>query len=202
MTAACQPSTSTATLLVPTTTASPRETAAPLPTGVDTVTPTATVPPSTVEMEGAELPPGFSLIKFADLYRPTAFAFDARGRLYVTSQDGNVYMLQDTDHDNRADSAGTFSSGYYFPLGVTIHEPTGDVYVSHQGKITVLSDSNDDGKADVQDTLVDDLPFDVHMNNNLKFGPDGWLYIGIGSACKSCQDTDPRSATIMRIQPR
>lgn len=37
------------------------------------------------------------------------------------------------------------------------------------------------------------------MNNNLKFGPDGWLYIGVGSACKACYDTDPRSATILRF---
>lgn len=110
-----------------------------------------------------------------------------------------MYLLQDEDQDGRADSRVTFSSGYYFPLGVTVHDPTGDVYVSHQGKITVLSDADDDGQADVQESLVDDLPFDVHMNNNLKFGPGGWLYIGIGSACKSCQDTDPRSATIMRF---
>ena len=85
-------------------------------------------------------------------------------------------------------------------MGVTVHDSTGDVYVSHQGKLTVLTDPNHDGKADVQKGLVDDLPVDIHMNNNLKFGPDGWLYIGIGSACKACYDTDPRSATINAFQ--
>lgn len=199
--AACQPNTGTATVPIPLPTSLPTKTPTPPPTGVPTATLilTATIPASTVELEGAELPPGFSLIKFADLYHPTAFAFDSQGSMYVTSQDGNVYLLQDSDRDGRADSQVTFSSGYHFPLGVTIHEQTGDVYVSHQGKITVLRYTNRDGKADVQNVLVDDLPYDIHMNNNLKFGPDGWLYIGIGSACKACYDSDPRSATIMRF---
>lgn len=195
---ACQADTSPPTIPVPTSTLPP-ETPVPSPTGRDTVTPVATVPASSVELEGAELPPGFSLIKFAGLYHPTAFAFDSMGSMYVTSQDGNVYLLEDTNMDGRADSQVTFSTGYYFPLGVTVHEPTGDVYVSHQGKVTVLADTDGDRRADVQETLVDDLPYDIHMNNNLKFGPDSWLYIGVGSACKSCEDTDPRSATIMRF---
>ena len=146
MLAACQPGTGTALppsasptvpLLVSTDTAFPQLTATVPAT--ETVTPTGTVPPSNVELEGAEVPPGFSLIKFADLYRPTGFAFDSQGRLYVTSQDGNVYILQDEDQDGRADSRTTFATGYYFPLGVAIHAPTGEVYVSYAGAITVLT---------------------------------------------------------------
>ena len=145
------------------------------------------------------MPPGFSLIKFADLYRPTGFTFDEQGRLYVTSQDGNVYILQDEDDDGRSDSRLTFAVGYYFPLGVAIHPPTGDVYVSYQGAVTVLKDTNDDDRADEERSLVDDLPFDKHQNDNLEFGPDGWLYIGVGSTCDACEDPDPRSASILRF---
>jgi putative membrane-bound dehydrogenase-like protein len=152
-----------------------------------------------VELAGAELPPGFSLIKFADLYRPTGFTFDGEGNMYVTSQDGNVYILRDHDRDGRADSRSTFATGYYFPLGVAIHEPTGEVYVSYQGAITVLKDTNDDGRADKERALVDDLPFDQHQNDNLEFGPDGWLYIGVGSTCDACEDLDSRSASILRF---
>lgn len=143
--------------------------------------------------------PGFSLIKFADLYRPTGFAFDEQGRLFVTSQDGNVYLLWDEDQDGRADGRTTFATGYYFPLGVAIRDSSGEVYVSYQGAITVLKDTNDDGRADEQRFLVDDLPFDKHQNDNLEFGPDGWLYIGVGSTCDACEDPDPRSASILRI---
>ena len=179
----------------------PSETVSPEPTLTETATPTQvpTIPPSTIELEGAELPPGFSLIKFADLYRPTGFTFDEQGRLYVTSQDGNVYILQDEDHDGRVDARLTFATGYYFPLGVAIHQPTGDVYVSYQGAISVLQDTNGDDRADNERLLVDDLPYDKHQNDNLEFGPDGWLYVGVGSTCDACEDPDPRSASILRF---
>jgi putative membrane-bound dehydrogenase-like protein len=199
--AACQPATSTVTLPPPgpTTTPVPTETPAPQPTITETVTLVPTIPASTVELEGAEVPPGFSLIKFADLYRPTGFTFDGQGRMYVTSQDGNVYILQDEDKDGRADSRTTFATGYYFPLGVAVHAPSGDVYVSYQGAIMVLSDIDGDDRSDTQRFLVEDLPFDKHQNDNLEFGPDGWLYIGVGSTCDACDDPDPRSATILRF---
>ena len=195
----CQSATSTATPPSPTSTSLPTETPIPQPTFTEAPTYTPTIPASTVELEGAEVPQGFSLIKFADLYHPIAITFDTQGRLYATSQDGNVYILHDEDKDGRADSWVTFASGFYFPLGVAIHIPTGDVYVSHQGRITVLKDTDNDDKADVQEIFAGNIPFGIHQNDNLKFGPDGWLYIGVGSACKSCDDAEPRSATILRF---
>lgn len=203
---ACQPGASTTIPPSPpptSTSLSPTETPLPQLTATEpvteTVTPTATVPASTVELEGAEVPPGFSLMQFADLYRPTGFAFDNQGRVYVTSQDGNVYILQDEDQDGRADSRTTFATGYYFPLGVAVHDSRGEVYVSYQGAITVLKDTNGDGRSDEERILVDTLPFDLHQNDNLEFGPDGWLYIGVGSTCDVCNDPDPRSASILRF---
>lgn len=202
---ACQPATSTITVTAtpptPTETQSPTQTIAPQATATGTLPPTPipTVPASTVELDGAVVQPGFSLIKFADLYRPTGFSFDEQGRLYVTSQDGNVYILQDEDQDGRADSRLTFATGYYFPVGVAIHAPTGEVYVSYQGAITILTDTNGDDRADQERPLVDNLPFDMHQNDNLEFGPDGWLYIGVGSTCDACDDPDPRSASILRF---
>lgn len=157
------------------------------------------MPASVVELDGAEVQPGFSLIKFADLPRSTAFAFDERGRMFVTSQDGNVYVVTDENNDGRADQVSVFASGYVFALGIAIHEPTGEIYVSHQGVISVLNDANGDNVADGQRTLVGDLPFGQHQNDNLEFGPDGWLYVGVGSTCDACDDTNPEAATILRF---
>ncbi|MCI0555664.1 MAG: PQQ-dependent sugar dehydrogenase [Anaerolineae bacterium] len=197
---ACQPATITTTPSLSSTTASPTGTPTILPpTLTEAPTSIPTIPDSIVELNGAEVQPGFSLIKFADLYRPTSFAFDTQGKMYVTSQDGNVYILQDENNDGRSDSRFTFATGFYFPLGVTVHKPTGDVYVSHQGKITVLRDTDNDNRADVQKVFADNLPFELHQNDNLKFGPDGWLYIGVGSTCNACDDPDPRSASILRF---
>jgi glucose/arabinose dehydrogenase len=200
---ACQPSTITETLPPSTSTAtsSPQVTLIPKPTATETVSPTLvpTIPAVTIELEGAEAPPGFSMIKFADLYRPTGFAFDSQGLMYVASQDGNVYILQDENQDGRADSRTIFASGYYFPLGVAVYGSRGEVYVSYQGAIAVLKDTNGDGRSDEKRLLADHLPFDLHQNDNLEFGPDGWLYIGVGSTCDACNDPDPRSASILRF---
>jgi len=100
-----------------------------------TDTPTPTIPASVIELDGAEVQPGFSLIKFADLPRPTAFAFDSGGRMYATSQNGNIYLLTDENKDGRADNRSVFASGYTFPLGVAVRNSTGEVYVSQQGVI-------------------------------------------------------------------
>jgi putative membrane-bound dehydrogenase-like protein len=161
---------------------------------------TGTVPPSIIELEGTILPQGFSIIKFADLYRPTAFAFDAQGRLLVTSTDGSVYLLTDTDSDGRADEQQIFADGLDLPLGITVHQPTGNVYVSYKGVVMMLSDSDQNGEADSRQILVSDLPSTGrHQNDNLKFGPDGWLYMGMGTTCDVCQENDPRNGSILRF---
>lgn len=205
MTAACQagiPSTPTAALpetATQTSTPPPAtKTLTPIP-ATETPTLVPTIPPSTVELEGTELPEGFSLIKFAEVPSPTAFAFDAQGRLFVTSVDGRVYLLHDENRDGRSDWQVIFSETYYRPLGVAVHESTGDVYVSHQATITRLRDSNGDNQAEDAGDLVRGLPEGRHQNDGLEFGPDGLLYIGIGSTCDACREPDPRSATIMRF---
>lgn len=206
--AACQPG--TATVVPPTPTAAfltetPTSTPPPqtdTPTAIpatETPTPLPTIPPSTVELAGAELPEGFSLIKFAELPGPTAFAFDPQGRLYVTSLDGRVYLLHDENQDGRSDWQVVFSETYNRPLGVAVHEPTGDVYISQRRTITRLTDTDGDNQAEDGGDLVRGLPGDLHQNDGLEFGPDGLLYIGIGSTCNACREPDPRSATIMRF---
>jgi glucose/arabinose dehydrogenase len=141
------------------------------------------------------------MIRFAEVSRPTALAFDGEGRLFATSNDGTVTVFIDEDGDGRADSQQLFYQDLYIPLGVTIRPGTADVYVSSRGQINILRDTNDDLRADENVLFVRGLPRDWHQNNNLKFGSDGMLYVTIGSTCDACQEEDPRSATIMRFDP-
>src|SRR5258706_2876565 len=95
MLVACQPEPT----LAPAVTTSPRPALStltdtllpPSPTPTNAPTAIPTIPAVTIELAGTELQPGFSILKFADVYRPPAFAFDAQGNLYVTSTDGNIY---------------------------------------------------------------------------------------------------------------
>lgn len=174
-----------------------------------TTTATATLPPTpteplptpvaTIELAGATVPPGFSFIKFADLYRPTGLAFDAAGRLFVTSFDGTVHILQDVNGDGRSDSDIVFATGFSTALGITLRPNTNDVYVSSNGQITLLRDENSDNQAEFREVFVSGLPTGLHQNDNLKFGSDGWLYMGVGSTCDACLEVDERSGTIMRF---
>jgi glucose/arabinose dehydrogenase len=145
------------------------------------------------------LPPGFSLIKYADLTWPTSLAFDDEDRLYAASNDGTIHVFIDEDKDGRADQDVIVASDFRLPLGIAIHPESGDVYVSSLGRITILRNIEGDLKAHESIPFVTRLPYDWHQCNNLKFGPDGLLYLGIGSTCNACEDEDPRSATIMRF---
>ncbi|MEZ4589916.1 MAG: PQQ-dependent sugar dehydrogenase [Chloroflexota bacterium] len=175
----------------------------PQPTATEAAseTPTETLPAPTglIELPGATVPPGFSFITFAEIYRPTALTFDAAGRLFVTSFDGTVHILQDVDGDGRSDSDTEFARGFSTPLGITLRPGSSDVYVSSTGQISLLRDENGDDVADLREVIVSDIPSGLHQNDNLKFGPDGWLYMGIGSTCDACIETNRRSGTLMRF---
>ncbi|HND50362.1 MAG TPA: PQQ-dependent sugar dehydrogenase [Anaerolineales bacterium] len=178
------------------------ETVVPPNTPAPSPTPnfTPTVPAAVIELQGTTLPSGFSILKFAEIYRPTALTVDLNGNILVASADSNIYIVSDADKDGHADTQSIFASGYYIPLGLTVHPATGDVYVSYQGAIAVLTDSDKNGEADSSRILVEGLPSTGrHQNNNLEFGPDGWLYMGMGSTCDACAEADARNATIMRF---
>lgn len=188
-----EPATDTPPTDTPTDTpAPPTATTAPEPAPPDEVI---------IEMDGAQLPPGFSVIEYASLPRPTGLAFDAQGRLWATNHAGEVWVFDDTDDDGRADFQNQYAFGFVIPVGVAIHPDNGDVYISQDAKITIARDTNGDLSADEYESIVSDLPVGLHKNNNLKFGPDGMIYIGVGSSCNACEEVDPRAATIMRFDP-
>ncbi|MCP5096797.1 MAG: hypothetical protein GY943_14695, partial [Chloroflexi bacterium] len=179
-------------------TAVPVDTSTPVPEPSPT---TPTVSNAIIEVEGASVPAGFSFKKFTTMYRPTGLAFDENGRLYATSFDGSVRIFTDDDGDGHADTETNFAGRFDTPLGVAIRPGTNDVYVSSMGTVTLLRDTTGNNRADTRVDLITGLPFGLHQNDNLKFGPDGMLYMGIGSTCDVCVENNPRSATIMRFNP-
>jgi glucose/arabinose dehydrogenase len=118
---------------------------------------------------------------------PTAIAFDARGRLFVGTYSGKILILLDTDDDGQVDQVKTFATSIPIPLGLAFRA-NGDLFVASNitggpGRIIRLRDTNGDDMADEQTTILDNLPSNGdHQTNKIKFGPDGLLYIGQGSA--------------------
>ncbi len=60
----------------------------------------------------------------------------------------------------------------------------------------------EDGTLGAPTVMVDDLPDgDQHGRHTLAFGPDGMLYVSVGSSCNDCVETIEENATIMRMNP-
>ncbi|MCC5612487.1 PQQ-dependent sugar dehydrogenase [Nostoc sp. CHAB 5834] len=52
------------------------------------------------------------------------------------------------------------------------------------------------------ETLISDLPdAGQHPNRTIAFGPDGMLYISVGSTCNACDEPNPEHATLLQAQP-
>jgi glucose/arabinose dehydrogenase len=50
--------------------------------------------------------------------------------------------------------------------------------------------------------VVTDLPTGGnHWTRSVRIGPDGWMYVSIGSSCNVCEESDPRRAAIVRYRP-
>jgi putative membrane-bound dehydrogenase-like protein len=162
----------------------------------DAVTPT----PVTV-VERGQLTEGFSLTVFAEVGYPTSLTFGPDGRLFVASSYyAAVYALADRDGDGRAEESVIFDRGLSIPLGLLWVED--ELFVSHQGGVRAARDVDGDGIADSHRVVLADLPGGgSHQNDGLVQGPDGTIYLGMGSSCNACRETDWRRATILSFQP-
>ena len=143
------------------------------------------------ERAGFLLPDGFEIELFAsepDIGKPINLTFDAKGRMWVTQSfeypfaaapgkgSDRITILEDTDHDGKADKFTHFSDTLNIPIGVF---PLLDGAVAYSiPNVYRFTDHNQDGKADSKKVLLG--PFehrDTHgMVNNFMRGYDGWIH--------------------------
>ncbi|MCY4525668.1 MAG: PQQ-dependent sugar dehydrogenase [Anaerolineaceae bacterium] len=179
-----------------------------LPTIVPTSTPAAPDPD-----EIATLPPGFTLQVFAWLRdAPTTIAdveFAPDGDLIALALDGRIFRLRDADGDGQADTQRQifFNDGVVTPpldwaVGMALRGE--EIFISDEGRVGRLSDRDDDGLPDQYRLLVTGLPgrqYPFHSNNGIAFGPDGLLYIAVGSTSDHGPLRHPLEAGILRVDP-
>lgn len=145
------------------------------------------------EQQGFHLPPGFSIELFASepqIAKPMNMAWDARGRMWVTSSKEYPYpaaegaptgdtiqILEDVDGDGRADKSTTFADGLNIPIGIL---PVRDGVICYSiPNLWLLRDRDGDDRVDERVLLLGpfDTTRDTHgMVNSLTNGQDGWIY--------------------------
>jgi len=161
-----------------------------------------------LEQTKLHAPEGFEIQLFASepmINKPINMAFDAKGRLWVSSTVEYPYaakqerwmdtqgthvrdsrdaikILEDTNGDGRADKVTDFADELNIPTGVVPwHKPehkAGCIAWSIPN-IWYFADTDGDGKADLREVLFGPLGYekDTHgMCSSFRLGPDGWVY--------------------------
>lgn len=156
--------------------------------------------PTEERIAGLDLPEGFEVAKFAeDLVNPRMLAVADDGTVYVTRRSvGDVVMLRDTDGDGSADVRQVVASRPNMH-GIAIEGP--HIWLATI-KDVYTADIREDGTLGELRRIIDDLPdAGQHPNRTLAIGPDGMLYISVGSTCNACNEHNPENATILRAEP-
>ncbi|MDB5735005.1 MAG: sorbosone dehydrogenase [Alphaproteobacteria bacterium] len=135
-----------------------------------------------------DVPKGFAVSVFADhLTNARWMAVAPNGDVFLAepSKDaGKITLLRDTNGDGKADKTFTFaSSGFQYPHGLAFQG--GYLYVGDLQaiwRIPYRDGQTVAGKPEKVTTRVDDLrPRGGHVTRDIAFGPDGALYLAMGS---------------------
>jgi glucose/arabinose dehydrogenase len=148
-------------------------------------------------------PEGFGVALWAsNLPNARMLRFSEAGDLLVSQpRSGRISLLSpDADGDLRSDGARTLLDGLNRPHGLDLHE--GWLYVAEADAIARVRFDADAGATEGPiERFVTGIPSGGnHWTRGVRVGPDGWLYVSIGSTCNVCEEDDPRRASIVRYR--
>ncbi len=151
-----------------------------------------------------KVPPGWKVdIAASGLGRPRMLYQGANGMLYTTRRDaGDVLLLRDNNGDNKFEDLVTALYDFKGVHGITMRDNW--MYLCNNTQLRRYPVKPDGTlNADAMELLIDDLPSGgQHPNRTMDFGPDGMLYLSVGSLCNDCKESDPEAATMLQIDPR
>ncbi|MBX5449883.1 PQQ-dependent sugar dehydrogenase [Thermogemmatispora sp.] len=143
------------------------------------------------------LPPGFSATVFAQgLSAPRFITFSPDGTLFVAERGtGSIVALPDPSHSGKAARRVVVVSGLDDPTSLVFYQ--GALYVGEASRVTRFT-LDASWQVTSRKVIVPNLPTGGnHVTRTVLIGPDGRLYVSIGSSCNVCIESDPRRATVM-----
>ena len=145
-----------------------------------------------------KLPAGFKISILAkDLPGARVIIFDAAGNMWLSqTRLGQVAKL--TLAAGRVAEQKTVFSGLKNPHGLAFDPKDNNLlFIAEENQITKA----DLSRPGAPRQKIIDLPRGGnHFTRTLGFGPDGRLYVSIGSTCNVCYETDPRYAAIYSLK--
>ncbi|MBI4908297.1 MAG: PQQ-dependent sugar dehydrogenase [Acidobacteria bacterium] len=145
-------------------------------------------------LEELSVPAGFRVSLFARMTAaPRHMTIGPNGVLYVTGySNGTVVAIPE------ADRIVTVLRGLSGPHSIAFRE--GTLYVAVANGVLRYRDAvTDDYLIRSQAERVLSLPTGGHSTRTLGFGPDGGLYVSVGSSCNFCIEADNRRAAMLRF---
>ncbi|HXU78875.1 MAG TPA: PVC-type heme-binding CxxCH protein, partial [Methylomirabilota bacterium] len=161
------------------------------------------------------VPDGFEVEQIAGaplVDRPISASFDELGNLYVTDSSGSndkpdkqlqekphrVMRLTDKNGDGRFESATVFADKMMFPEGCLWYD--GSLYVAAPPSIWKLTDTNQDGVADLREEWHEGKTLTGCANDlhGPYLGQDGWIYWCKGAFATQTYDRPGRTPFVSR----
>jgi glucose/arabinose dehydrogenase len=161
-------------------------------------------PSQTTVRRKLHVPTGLSIGVFAGgVPNARMLRFTPAGDLLVSNpRNGSILLLEpDRDGDGLSDGKRTVIEGLQRPHGLDFQ---GDwLYVAEtDGVGRVPFDAKTGRATGPYERVVEGLPSGGnHWSRTLRFGPDGLMYVSVGSSCNVCEEEDPLRATMLRFQP-
>lgn len=117
---------------------------------------------------------------------PVDMMIDENGRMYVVemhgypldeSGTGKIMLLTDSNGDGQVNKSIVFADGLTLPTGIMRWKK--GVIVTDAPDVLYLEDTNDDGIADVKETILTGFALSnpQHNLNNPLYGLDNWIYV-------------------------
>jgi glucose/arabinose dehydrogenase len=150
------------------------------------------------------VPPGYSVsVVAAGLGGPRFMDFDGEDNLIVgAARQGVVYRFPYLEADGRLGEPEVLVAGLRQPASVVIFTAEDGQYL-YVGEETQVSRFPYDpaGPVGAQEVIIPNLPARGHRSRTVAFGPDGMLYLAVGSSCNICLEQEPIRATVSRANP-
>jgi glucose/arabinose dehydrogenase len=151
-------------------------------------------------LERLRVPAGFKVSVFAKgLGDPRMMAVADNGTIFVTRPDsGDVVALRDADGDGRAEIQRKVVFGLPRVHGIAYHEYK--LYLATDTAVYSVQLRGDTAGGDPWRVLGNLPDGGQHGNRTVGVGPDGMLYISVGSSCNACVEPNEERATMLRAR--